>query len=115
LRIEQRQTLAALVVGNADDNAGLIAEELVDGFFDLQMRHHLASDFAEARQAIDDLQEAVGVAAGEIASGVVTIDERLRGAFGIAYVTEHAAGSVDEQESGLASRQRRERFRIHDA
>ena len=61
MRVKQGQTLAALVVGDADDDAGLLAENLVNGFFDLQVRHHLARDFAEARQAVDNLQEAVGI------------------------------------------------------
>src|ERR1700733_15261043 len=69
LRVEHCKTLPPLAVGKADPPAGPVAKDLVNDFLNLEVRHHLAGDFAEARETVDNLQEAVGIDEGEIAGG----------------------------------------------
>ena len=84
LRVEQRQSLAPLFVRDAENDARLIVHDLVNRFFDLEVRHHFTRDLAEPRQPIHDVQEAVSIHARQIAGLVIAIHECLRGSFGIA-------------------------------
>ena len=52
--VEGHQAFAALLVGNAGDDARGIAEDSENGLFDFEVRHHFAADFAEAREAVGD-------------------------------------------------------------
>ena len=64
-RVQHDEPLAFLSVGHAGDDKFLLgrAGEFVQFFFDLDVRHHFAADFAEAAQAVGDCEEAVLVLA----------------------------------------------------
>ena len=78
------------------------AEDFVDHFFDLHMRHHLAADLAEARQTVGDRDEAVLVDGRDIAGDIPAAAHRLVGEVLLIQVAEHDIGSFDEQQPGFA-------------
>ena len=67
--MQHDQTLAFPFVRDAGDDERLFgrAGEFMQFFLHLDVRHHLAADFAEAAEAICDLQETILVERGDVA------------------------------------------------
>ena len=76
-----------------------IAEDVEDGFFHFQMGHHFAGDFAEAREAVGDAQEAFVIEQGDVAGDIPAVVKNLRGAVGLVEVAEHAVGAFHQQQT----------------
>ena len=62
------------------------SEQLGQRIFHLQMRDHLTADFAEARSAVDDMDETLGIDKSEVAGNVISVVQSMRSPFGIAEV-----------------------------
>ena len=82
--------------------------------FDLQVRHHLAADFAESRQAIGDAQEPVVIYHGEIASAIPVVMERRPGQLGLAEIPDHPIRAARQQQPFLIRAQFFHALRIHN-
>ena len=78
--VQHHQAFSFFLVRNAGDDEGLLGGlgELVKFFLDLDVRHHLASDFAETGQPVGDLDEAVLVQAGDVAGHIPAVSQDVR-------------------------------------
>src|SRR5450759_3084672 len=115
VHVQGHQSLAAHVVRDAGHHALGIAEHVEDGFFHFEMWHHFAGDFAEAREAVGDAQEAFVVEQRNVAGDIPAVAEDFGGALGLIEVAQHAVGAFDQQQAFGIGRQRRESDRIHNA
>ena len=81
--VQHDQALAFLFVRHAGDDERLLgrAGQFVQFFLDLDVRHHFAADFAEAAQAVGDLQEAVLVHRRDVAGDIPAVAQDLGGLF----------------------------------
>ena len=115
--MQHDEPLALLAIRHAGNDKFLLgrAGKLVKFFFDLDVRHHFAGDFAEAAQPVGDCEEAVLVLGGDIAGDVPAVLQHFRGFFRLAEIALHHVGASHEQQAGRSHRQNLARFRIHDA
>jgi len=60
------------------------------------VRHHFPSNLAEAREPIHDKQESVGIQISDVTGDIEVIVQYTRCPQGIAAVSGHATGAVDE-------------------
>ena len=74
--------------------------------FDADVRDHLAADFAEAREAVGDGEEAVFFNQGDIAGGVPAVVQNFGGFLGAAQIALHHVRPFDEQHARSAGRDR---------
>ena len=81
------------------------AREFVQLFFDFDVRHHFAADFAEAAQAVRDREEAVFIFCRDVAGDVPAIAQNFRRFLGLAEIALHHVGPAHEQQSRRAGRQ----------
>lgn len=91
--VEDDEAFAALGIGDADDEAGRVVEDLLEALFHFQVRHHFPADFGEAGEAAGDVEEAIVVQAGHIAGVVVAVDEHFLGSVRLFQVAAHTAGA----------------------
>jgi hypothetical protein len=115
--VQHHEAFAFLFISDAGDDKGLFrgGDQFVQFFLHLEMRHHFAANFAEATQAVGDLNETILVQRGDVAGGVPAGLQHGGGLFGFAEIAEHHIRAAHEQQPGLAERSGRFGFRVHDA
>src|ERR1700735_5209548 len=115
--MQDYKALAFFPVGDAGDHERFFRGfgQLVKFFFDFDVRHHFAADFAETAEAVGDGEEVVFVFGGDVAGRIPAVLQNLRGFFRLAQITFHHVGAAHEQQAGSIHGQARARFRINDA
>src|SRR5579872_3596381 len=91
------------------------ADDIVDRFLDFEVRHHLAADLAEAREAVSDPDEALVVDDRDVARYVPAVVDDLGTLFGLPEVSSHATRRLDQQQTFLVRTERLHGGRIDDA
>ncbi len=107
--MQHDQPLAFLLIRHAGHDERLLgrAGQFVQLLLDLDVRHHLAADLAEAAQAVGDLQEAVFVNGRDVAGDIPAVAQHFGGLVRAAKVALHDVGAAHQQQAGLADRQSR--------
>ena len=102
--VEDDEAFAFFFIGDAGDDEGWFGAvgEFVQFFLDFDVGHHFAADFAEAIEAVGDLEEAVFIEGGDVAGAIPALVEDFGGFFGAVEVAAHDVGAADEHEAGLA-------------
>src|SRR5215468_12335803 len=77
VRIQDDQVLPFLVIWDGSNDTGSTAEELADHFLYLAVWHHLASNFAETRQAVGEMDEAICVDHGDITRDIPAVPQHV--------------------------------------
>jgi hypothetical protein len=75
MRIQHDEAFAFLLVRDRGHNTGGIAKNLIDRFFDAQMRDHLTSNLAEARHAVGNADESVVIKGDNVTGDVPPVPE----------------------------------------
>src|SRR5437867_2313756 len=105
--VQDDEALTSLFVWDGSDHTGRLTEELVERFLYPTVRHHLASDFAETRQAVGDMDEPIGVYHGDITRDVPPVPQHFCRLLGLSYIPEHTVWPLHEQQPFLPIRQGR--------
>jgi hypothetical protein len=87
----------------------------VELFFDAAVRHHLAADLGEAREAVGDAQEAVVVEQRDVARDVPAVAQGLVREVVATEVALHHVRAADEQHARRVGREVDEGVGIDDA
>ena len=102
--VERDESFAFRVVRDRRDDAGaVIADERLDLLLDLHVRHHLAGDLAEAREAIGDPHETGLVDRRDVPRDIPAVAEHL-GASSPARRDSPACGSVPSRAAAPPAR-----------
>src|SRR5262249_46211318 len=90
-------------------------EQLVELLFDLDVRHHLTADLAEAREPVGDGEEAVLIDRREIAGVIPAVAQDLGGLLRLAEIAQHDARSFDFEQTRLIESAGLAGLGMHDA
>src|SRR5207247_7077678 len=82
--------------------------------FHLDVRNHLAADFAEPAQAVSDADEPVFIDGGDVARVVPAVLQDLSRLFRLLQVPLHDVGPADEQQTRLSDGHRLASSGVHD-
>ncbi len=100
---EQRGNLAQVLVRDADHGAVEHRLKGVDHLLDLGRRDVLAAADDQFLEAAGDGEEAVGVAPGEVAGAIPTLEESLLRLFRLVVIARHHVGAAHDQLALLAA------------
>ncbi|OQA25608.1 MAG: hypothetical protein BWY59_01709 [Verrucomicrobia bacterium ADurb.Bin345] len=114
-RIQDHEPLPFLLVRHRGDgqHLGRFPERAVIGFLHADVRHHLAPDLAEAREAVGDRHEPVLVHDRDVAGVVPSVAQHLRGLLRVVEIADHDVRPLDEHQPGLAGRNPLAGLRVH--
>src|SRR5947208_3378291 len=97
------RTPGASGASRGGDHKGLLrgAGQFLQDVLDFDVRHHLATNFAEAAQAVGDAQKTVFIHPRDVPGVVPAVAEDLGGFFRLVEVAAHDVRSADKQQSRL--------------
>src|SRR5688572_13076798 len=110
---ERHQAFATRLIWNGRDDTGVrFTEQSVDRLFDLDMRDHLTTELAEARQPVGDSDETMFVHRRHVTGHIPAIADDLSSALRIVQVPSHPVWPLDQQQSFTVEQRPFERLRI---
>src|SRR5690348_13920603 len=115
--MQDDQFFAFLAVRNSrDEESGLGgAGEFVQFLLDFDVRDHFAADFAEAREAVGDGEEAVFVDGSDVAGDVPAVAKDFTGLVGPAQIALHDIRPADEKKARSVGAEGGASFGVFDA
>ena len=115
IRIECDEPLALHRIRHGGDDADVrIAQQRLEPFLELHVRHHLACNLAEARQPVGDPDEPRVVDGRDVAGDIPAVPECLAGEIRFTEIAGHPVRTVHEQQPLLANQRPLACLRIHD-
>src|SRR5262249_47467592 len=116
-RMQDDEPLAFFLVGNGGYDGKLLPRprQLLQLFFDLDMRDHFSPDLSEAAPAVGDAYENVPVNGGDVAGVVPAVTQNFRGFFRLVQIALHHVRSANQKQTRLIRFEHRLRFRIDRA
>src|SRR5260370_4393600 len=115
-RVQHDEAFAFLLVGHGGDNKSLFggAGQFLQEVLDFDVRHHLAANFAEAAQAVNDAQKTILIHSRNVSGVVPAVAENLGGLLRLVEVAAHDVRAADEQQPRLIHSHRLQRIGVHD-
>src|SRR5262245_22516246 len=94
--IQDNEALTSLLVWDGSDHTGRLTEDLVERFLYPAVRHHLASNLAETRQAIGDRDKAIGVDYGDITRDIPAVLQHFCRLLGLSEIPKHTVWPLQQ-------------------
>ena len=115
--MQHNQALAFLLIWHSRYRENLLGclRQFMQLFFNLDVRHHLSANFAEARQAVSDGKKPIFFHRGDVAGHIPAIAQNFGGLIRTPQIALHHVWAFQQQHARFIERQRLESFRINNA